>query len=260
MTAMERLLTFYNSVSDDSMQKVALKAILVNFKEIGELSIFDLAEICYTSPASISRLVRKMGYKNYAYFQKDIQDNVRRYDRHNRLVSPDSKPAEMEMSAFFLGTLEELYESYVRNIDYDKIHEVNRMMRGSRKTVLYTYFIFMAETFIQSDLFMSGIVCDIYHNEDRIFSNLDTLGSDDFVILISPLAEEGLQTARIIEGIHKAGAKVCLITGSQRTAEEENAEICFVLPGVNKAVDMFVMQVLLCLIDIEYRKLYLDQG
>ena len=260
MTAMERLLTFYNSVSDDSMQKVALKAILVHFKEIGELSIFDLAEICYTSPASISRLVRKMGYKNYAYFQKDIQDNVRRYDRHNRLVSPDSKPAEMEMSAFFLGTLEELYESYVRNIDYDKIHEVNRMMRGSRKMVLYTYFIFMAETFIQSDLFMSGIVCDIYHNEDRIFSNLDTLGRDDFVILISPLAEEGLQTARIIEGIHKAGAKVCLITGSQRTAEEENAEICFVLPGVNKAVDMFVMQVLLCLIDIEYRKLYLDQG
>ena len=166
----------------------------------------------------------------------------------------------MEMSEFFLKTLEELYESYIREIDYEKIHEVNRMMRGSRKLALYTYTVFMAEIFIQSDLFMSGIVCDIRHQEDSIFEDLDTLGSNDFVILISPLAEEGLQTARIIRVIHEAGAKVCLITGSQRTAEEENAEICFVVPGVNKAVDMFVMQILLCLIDIEYRKLYLDQG
>ena len=258
MTAMERLLTFYNAMSSDSMQKVALKNILVHFNEIGELSIFELADLCYTSSASISRLVRKLGYKNYSYFQKDILDNTSQYERHNRFISPESVPKGMETSAFFLSTLENLYQAFLENIDYDKIHEVNRMMRESRKTALYTYSVFMTELFIQSDLFMSGIVCDIQHNEEKIFEDIKSLKKEDFVILVAPDSSEGLPIKKLVREIHEKGSKICLITGSRRRAESEGVEVCFLMPGVKTAVDMFNMQLLLCIIDIEYRKAYID--
>lgn len=258
MTGLERLLSYYNTSPPDSMQSAIVRNILVHVREIGDLTIFDLADLCFTSAPSISRLVRKLGYKNYAYFQKDLQDSSRKYDIHNRLVSPESKSENMEMTEFFFGTLEELYESFKKELDYGQVRELTRMMHEAEKVAIYSYSVCFTEVFLQSDLFMSGKICDLHHQEKDIMEHIKVLTGNDLVILISPAAVEGLRVEVIIREIRKTGAKICMITDSKRMARNSTAEISFPLPGVKQAVDMFIMQMFLCVADMEYRKTYME--
>jgi DNA-binding MurR/RpiR family transcriptional regulator len=259
MTGMERLLAYYNSSPPDSMQSAIVRNILAHVRKIGDLTIFDLADLCFTSAPSISRLVRKLGYKNYAYFQKDLLDSVRKYDIHNRLVSPENRPEEQEMAGFFFDTLDDLYRKFREQLDYDKVHELNRIMHEAEKVAIYSYSIYFTEVFIQSDVFMSGKICDIHHQEKDILEHVKVLSPNDLVILMAPAGVEGLNIEVIIREIRNAGAKFCVITDSRRLAKNSQADISFPLPGVKQAVDMFIMQLFLCVVEIEYRKLYLDE-
>ena len=69
MTALENLIIFYNQLSVSDSKKTILRRALPNIRRIDQLNLYDLAEICYTSPATISRLVKALGYKSYSVFQ-----------------------------------------------------------------------------------------------------------------------------------------------------------------------------------------------
>ena len=106
MTSVENMLAVYNATPADSMLRSILRRILANLKDVGDMTIYDLADTCYTSPASISRLVKKLGYKNYSYFQKDVVDCISKYEHHNRLIPLDSIPEDQDLPDYFMDTLE----------------------------------------------------------------------------------------------------------------------------------------------------------
>ena len=258
MTGMERLLSYYNSASPESMQAAIVRGILKNIRRVGDLTIYDLAEICYTSPASLSRLVRKLGYKNYAYFQKDLSDAVEKYDRHNRLVSPEQKPEDESMPAYFFRTLEGLYESFKGSLDMEKVDQLVEMMHRANKVAIYSQSIYMIEFFIQSDMFMDGKICDLHQQEKDIYEHVKVLTDKDLVILVAPGAPEGFPAEKLVRLCHDSKAKVCLITESKKSAKMSSAELSIVLPGVHMAADMFVMQLCLSVVDMTYRERYLE--
>ena len=69
MTALENLLVFYNFLPENSTNKGVLRCCLKYLGELRSYNIYDLAEKCYTSTATVSRLVRLLGYRNYTDFQ-----------------------------------------------------------------------------------------------------------------------------------------------------------------------------------------------
>lgn len=50
MTALENLIIFYNQLSVSDSKKTILRRALPNIRRIDQLNLYDLAEICYTSP------------------------------------------------------------------------------------------------------------------------------------------------------------------------------------------------------------------
>ncbi len=260
MTGIERLLTFYNAAPVGSTQSAIVRKMLENITEIGRLSIYELAERCYTSPASISRLVRKVGYRNYAFFQKDLVDFGVRYDIHNRWVSPEYSPPDGNASAYFLDTFRGLFDTFCEQIDLDQVRELNRVMHEAERVLILSYSVVFAEMLLQTDLFMTGRVCEVRHLEPEILESIRMLSSTDYVILIAPSAVEGIAADRIVQEVRESGAKIALITDSQRVAHRCAVERSFVLPGVNRAIDMFIIQLFLGVVDMEYRKAYLDKA
>ena len=59
MTCVENMLAVYNATPADSMLSAIIRQILMNLKKVGRMTIYELADTCFTSPASISRLVKK---------------------------------------------------------------------------------------------------------------------------------------------------------------------------------------------------------
>ena len=258
MTGLEKVLTYYNRVQADSMQAAIVRNILIHLKDLENMTIYDLAEACYTSPASISRLVRRMGCRNYSYFQKELVDSVRRYGMHNRLTDLEKKPEDIDLADYYFDTFEGLFHKMRKELDREKVGELTEMFHNSEKIAIYTYSTFMSELFLQSDLFMAGHICDIHSLEQEIIEHVKVLTERDSVLMMAPSCIEGVQAEKIIRLVHLKGARICMLTDSKRAEGLKKADIGIVIPGVMQAVDMYVMQLFLSIVDLEYRRRYLD--
>ena len=66
------LMTYVNFSSGQDMYYSIAKTILTHLEQIPSISINDLAELCYTSPATISRFCKDLNCRNFATFKKEM--------------------------------------------------------------------------------------------------------------------------------------------------------------------------------------------
>lgn len=260
MTCVENMLAVYNATPADSMLSAIIRQILMNLKKVGRMTIYELADTCFTSPASISRLVKKLGYKNYSYFQKDIVDYMSKYEHHNRLIPRENIPENADLPDVFLDTLEDLLAKMRKRMDKQKVQKLARAIHDSEKIGIYSYTGCFAEIFLQSDIFVSGKICDVFQQERDMIEHTKVLTPKDLVILLVPKCVYGTQADKAIEDIHKHGGKVCVITDSQHFNGLKKAEMSFVFDGVMHSIDMLVLQTFLCVLVMEYRRMFLDEA
>ena len=71
-----RLLLFLNSSKENDINYNIAINMLRNIRLIPDMSINKLAELCYTSPAAITRFCHKLGYSSLMEFKKNIKINI----------------------------------------------------------------------------------------------------------------------------------------------------------------------------------------
>ncbi|KPG68791.1 MurR/RpiR family transcriptional regulator [Enterococcus sp. RIT-PI-f] len=75
-----------------------------------DLSAKDLANKSFTSPATVVRFCKKLGFKGYPDFQlKYVKEYTKKYERKNLLLSPDLSSIEVSsyVSAVYADTIQE---------------------------------------------------------------------------------------------------------------------------------------------------------
>lgn len=218
MTGVEKLIIMYNSTEPCSMSKNILGNMLQNLNHIEHMNIYDLADACFVSPASISRMIKKLGYKNYSYFQKDIADCAHKYEYHNRIVVMDKIVEEEDIHDVFFNTLDKLFVSMRQTLDKGKLKKLAETIHESRKTSLYAFEASFAESFLQYDIFMSGKVCEVYKYIPEMKENAKSLSEQDLVIMVAPKQIEGTAVDDVMTEVKRTGAKTCVVTDSKHFA------------------------------------------
>lgn len=138
---------FYNLVNFINMTNVhdvywgAAKCILLNIYQIPHSTITDVADMCYVSTATISRLCRKLNYESFADFKNDVimnlnffnQDAKRLYFDHQLPAKETLNEGKEIFSNHFQNVIRNLQDTY-DSIQYedlmtivDKIHVANRI-------------------------------------------------------------------------------------------------------------------------------------
>ena len=84
MDSIETLLTYYNRSDKNSIDHAVIEKILENIHSLKNATIYDLAEMCYSSPATISRLMRKLGFENYTEFKAQMGNALKNFRYFNR--------------------------------------------------------------------------------------------------------------------------------------------------------------------------------
>ena len=162
MTALENISIYYNQLPKNDTKRDILSKLLPHIRSINSMTIYDTADLCFTSTASISRLVKALGYKSYSEFQIRLNDCVQRYDYDNRflLVSRSKKqePADMIASA-----MRYMVDEFQRNIDLPSLERLIDSMHSASRVVLFSYGIRFMESALQSDLIVSGIPVSYTH-------------------------------------------------------------------------------------------------
>lgn len=79
--AFYNLINFINTNSIDDVYANAAKIILKNIYLIPDSTITDIADYCFVSTATISRLCRKLNYESFADFKMDVTMNLNYFNR-----------------------------------------------------------------------------------------------------------------------------------------------------------------------------------
>ena len=83
-SAFYALINFINTSKVNDVYSNAAKIILENINKIPAYNITDVAEMCFVSTATISRLCRKLNYESFSDFKMDVTMNLR-YFNHDSM-------------------------------------------------------------------------------------------------------------------------------------------------------------------------------
>ncbi len=190
---------FYNLINFINMTNVhdvfwsAAKIILQNIYKIPHSTITEVANMCYVSTATISRLCRKLNYESFADFKNDVTNNLNFFNQDvKRLYFDHQLPAKETINDgidifnnHFQNVIHNLQDTY-NNIAYedlmkivDKIHDAHRICFAGN---FFTQSVSMQ---LQIELSYLGKDCvDMYPLElqKEIFKTLD---QNDLIIISS---------------------------------------------------------------------------
>lgn len=258
MTDLENIMNYYNQLPAASTTKAVLRQCLAHLNELKDLTIYELADLCYTSTATISRLVKALGYKNYSVFQSRLSAHCSRYDYHNRFsvdqMSGSTSPKEIVLSnmAYIIGQFE-------KNVQPENYLPLVDKMHHAKSVVIFSYGIYFMECTLQSDLIMSGIPCDIVSGDLNQLQRARELSDGDFALFMCPDAIESTSALRAtVEAAKKRGAAICVLSSTGRQPFIPLADIVLSFSGRHYMVDSFYLEMLLAVISMAYRQKYID--
>ncbi|MCR4998597.1 MAG: hypothetical protein K6A05_02010 [Lachnospiraceae bacterium] len=75
------LLSVLNSNEEDNIHVVLAKYMLEHIREIGSLSIYTVADDCFTSRSSVQRFVQHLGFESFTALKENGVENLAHWDK-----------------------------------------------------------------------------------------------------------------------------------------------------------------------------------
>ena len=260
MTALENLLVYYNFLPEQSTNKGVLRHCLKYLGDLKSCTIYELSERCYTSPATFSRLVRALGYKNYSDFQISISECLQSYDYHNRFCRTGEPFDSMDPADVVNSWMTTITEAFGR-VEADTYMPLVEAMHEARQVTMFPYGTIFMENAIQSDLVVSGIPCEIVLSDHSQTERAQGLGEGDLAIFLCPDAINAiLPIQKTVQAARAGGARIAIVTSSGYLSFLDPEDIVITCPGSQHMADTFYVEMVLAAVDIAYRRKYIDRA
>ena len=258
MHALEKLIVYYNHCKENDIYKAVIKSILNNLGKVKNANIYELAELCYTSPTTISRLSKKMGYDGFADFKMSIVNCVRNYDGFNHFVPQSMRGSYEESKQGYFSLLRKLTDEIEENLDMAQIKRINAMLSESRKVYFYTCGNESAERHFQELLIISGKESAVIGLPHLQMENIKTVDAATTVIYIAPVINESGDVGEVLQAAKEAGAKIVLISDAKYNIYQKYADVFIGFDGALSIVDDQAFAMLLTVLFMDYRQTYLS--
>lgn len=259
MTFVEKMLVNYNcNFNINSTLHSTMRIILQNLEQVSKMTIDDLAQFCFTSPSTISRMVKTLGYKNYSSFQAALSDYLGGYRFHNMAIT-HGPHLELEDQLEFLFDSElELIQQVRQRLDVEQMKQLANQLHDSKYVAVFPYADFLMEITLQCDLMYSGICCDIILDENAQLDCAKKLPRDTISIIIAPYCLQGVShTTSLLDLCGRNGNKTCVITSTDSVRNLHGVDYLFAFDGKQSICDQFAIQSILASIKLTYRSLFL---
>lgn len=227
------LLTFLNSSKEEDMYYSICLSMLQNLEEVPNCSINELADLCYTSTATLSRFCRKFGYSNFHEFKKEIayaliQSKNEIFLEKNEMQFIESNPSYVINKVYDL-----IFESLLMGKTSLKIKSIDHICNLIYKSKKVHFFGYQFNKVLASDLQLKFMKLGkfIYAFADRgeDSQKIELLDENSLAIVMSVSGKIGHQA--LMEEIHERGAKILLITMNPETPLKNYVDELFVVEG-----------------------------
>lgn len=258
MHVISNLVNLYNSLSNGSTYRAAIKTILVNLRSMSNLTIYETAELSAASRTTIWRMVKLMGYKSFSDFNHALSKAVSRYTFFNRIdmgiATPDiSKCIDKVYSKVqnCLTTLQNIDLEYTKNI-VEVIHSANRV----------GFYGFNGDPYIhdlQMNLSMSGKQTNLFTLLPDMLEDAATTDKDTVTIIRAIEFIDDMDLDSLFLSLKKQGGKIILLYIGSESRYKKYADLTLndMYKTPEKSRDVITVIVSIAIINEIYRGCYL---
>lgn len=228
------LLTYINASYSQDMYYTICYQVLNNIEKIPDISINELADLCYTSPATISRFCKALKCDNFAEFKKEVQVGLKQASHEIKLHPDDlveihQNPVHCVDMVYDL-TINSLIESK-KHINIQEIDRLCDIIYDAKKLHFFGFqFNKILASDIQFKLVKLGKFSYAFADRGDDSQRIELLDEDSVAIVLSVRARLS-PVGDLIKSIKNREAKVILVTLNAESEVIELADKTFVVHG-----------------------------
>ncbi len=213
MDSIFRLLYFSEQFPKNTAMNFSMLTLCHHLDKVKDLTIDEIASLCNTNPMMLSRIARKLGYKNFADFRSAAIETVVHSKYQNRNI-PMAFVDPMDPAESYLSYMERII-NLLRSQDVKaQIDAVCTALHNAKKVHFYgpPYFsIYMV--MLLHDLISDGKEIYPYTSKESILLDMDSITKDSLVFVVpNDLAIDVTFTRKIMETVESKGGILVLHT------------------------------------------------
>lgn len=258
------LMSYVNVSSPQDMYYSIAHTILTHIDQIPGISINDLADLCYTSPATISRFCKDMNCKSFVNFKEEIAIALEIARNEIHFLPEESKKITENPEYLKNKMYQEAIESLgmvQTSVQMEDVDHICKMIYQAKKVHMigYQFNKIISNDFQMKMLKHRKFVYAFVERGDEI-QRLDMIDEESLVIIITVRAREQLINA-LIDKIKEHHPKILILTMSQ-TYQHESVDWIYRIEGTESQYSESSLQgtmnflSLLNLIYVRYGLLY----
>lgn len=217
--AFYRLVLFLNTTTEQDVYYTSARIILNNIRKIPDYSITDVAKLCYVSPATISRLCRKLNFESFADFKNTVILSIQQFNySYKNIYFPVEnknvltlKNSDNLLKLHHESVIETLNDVYQR-INTQEILQLVEMIHHCRRVIFIGYY-FSQNTAMQLQIELAYLQKECYgvfdeKGQKNILSNTN---KNDLIILNSMTGKFTQQSLEVMRLFKQSAAKKVMI-------------------------------------------------
>lgn len=228
------LLTYINASYTQDMYYTICYQILNNIDKIPGISINELADFCYTSPATISRFCKALKCDNFAVFKKEVQAGLQQASHEIKLEPEDLVAIHKNPSKCIDMVYDLSVNSLIESKKYVNIHEIDRLCDIIYDAKKLHFFGFQFNKILASDiqfkLVKLGKFSYAFADRGDDSQRIELLDENSVAIVLSVRARP-IPIGELVKAIKNRGAKVILITMNENSEVIKLADHTFIVRG-----------------------------
>ena len=179
------LLDIVNKAAHETTDVLIAKIFLENRYKLNELSLDDLSNQYYISQASISRFIKKIGYKNYNTFRYDIASSNEKMENVHLIQGRDRINDALTIKEKVLNRINESYQ-VMKGLNVNDVLHIVDLLNEYQNIVFFGSELSMA----MCKILQLGLVTlgkNVYTIYDKNYQNemLNKASEKDLLICIS---------------------------------------------------------------------------
>lgn len=201
----------------DSNYEIA-QQLVEHYSELADLSLREMAELCFVSQASFSRFCRFLGFESFAEFKKAVDAaNYELEDDYARPFLDAVGSGGTEALETYRTELVSLINATLNEENLAVVGELIDAIEQAHRIVFFSHhFPWQIGRYYQGKMLRLGKYIEMYQSYEYQWEAAETLGENDLAIVLSVNGTFFSHYSDIVRGIFSSGAKVAAITQNRR--------------------------------------------
>lgn len=191
------LISIINTNNDEDINCIFARYFLDHLDHLDEISIYDIADACYTSRSSVQRFIKEIGFESYSNLKNKVNEST----RHNHRYVQFYKTKDFKKN--YRESINEMFDNFDKYCDSEHLDYFVDLIHVSK---LVVFSIAEGSSIAPFDC-QEALVClnkptRIITNNAKSFKLLSSLNENDTLITLSMTGNYALATLSDIEQVN----------------------------------------------------------